>query len=239
MRKSLLESINHGGSYSLQNQENRVRLGLAARSARFTGFIRKSFSSKNIYMKGTFILVVGPSGSGKSVLLTHLHHTMPDVVFPVSCTTRAMRPGETEGKIYHFISEAEFDEKLAHDEFLEWAPYGGYRYGTLKSEILAPLERGAIVIRDVETHGAHRLKELLQSDIVKTIFIDAGDWETMKRRILSRAPMTDVDLESRRIRHERESAFKAEADAIVPNLDGKLEEAKKNFVETVKRLAGK
>ncbi len=141
--------------------------------------------------------------------------------------------------MYDFISDAEFDKKLANDEFLEWAVYGGHRYGTLKSAIIPHLENGEIVVRDVETQGAHQLQKLFPVGTVKTIFIDAGDWETMKRRILSRAPMTVEDLEARRERHQKESAFKNEADAVVENLDGKLEEAKKNFIETVQRLAGR
>ncbi len=70
-------------------------------------------------MKGVLILVVSPAGGGKSTLLKYLREQMPDVVFPVSCTTRPMRPGEVEGAVYYFISDEEFERRAANDEVLE------------------------------------------------------------------------------------------------------------------------
>lgn len=184
-------------------------------------------------MRGSFILVVGPSGSGKSALLAHLAQTMPDIVFPVSCTTRAPRPGEVEGEKYFFISKEEFERREAAGEFLEWAAYGGNYYGTLKAQILAALEAGKTVVREVEVQGARQLRALMP---VKIIFIDAGSWEELERRIQRRAPMPDVELLARRKRYEDERSFMSEASVVVHNPDGGLEQAKKDFVAAIEKL---
>src|SRR6185503_18010602 len=106
-------------------------------------------------MQGKLILVIGPSGSGKSALIAYLREVAPNIIFPVSCTTREKRLGEKEGETYYFVSEEEFDERITQEAFLEWASYGGHRYGTLKSEILPELTAGNTVVREVEIQGAH------------------------------------------------------------------------------------
>ncbi len=188
-------------------------------------------------MQGRFILVIGPSGSGKSALLAHLHEQIPSLIFPRSCTTRVPRPGEVEGEKYFFISKAEFEKREAAGEFLEWASYGGNYYGTLKAEILPALERGEVVVREVEVQGARQIQALIPSDDLRMIFIDAGSWEELEQRIRARAPITEVELLARRKRYEDETAFKAQATVVVHNPNGGLEQAKKDFVAAVQKLS--
>jgi len=190
-------------------------------------------------MSGRFILVVGPSGSGKSVLLDHLHSVHPEIIFPVSCTTRARRPGEVSGEKYYFVDKGEFDKRREHGDFLEWASYGNNYYGTLKSEILPPLAQGKTVVREVEVQGARQLIEKIPQESLRVVFIDAGSWNDLERRIRARAPMSDVELLARRKRYEDENAFKPQADSVVQNADGKLEEAKNSFVKAVEGLISK
>lgn len=185
---------------------------------------------------GTFILVVGPSGSGKSALLAHLREVMPDIVFPRSCTTRTPRPGEVEGEKYFFVTKEEFERRQAAEEFLEWAPYGGNYYGTLRSEIIPALEAGKSVLREVEVQGARQLRGSIPEGVLKIIFIDAGSWEDLERRIRARAPIGEVELLARRKRYEDETGFKGEADMVVTNLDGGLAQAKEDFVAAVQKL---
>jgi len=186
-------------------------------------------------MQGKFILVVGPSGSGKSALLAHLCAEMPELIFPVSCTTRAPRPGEVEGEKYHFVTQEEFEKRRAAEEFLEWAPYGGSYYGTLKSQILGALSEGKTVVREVEVQGARQIQQLMPD--VRIIFIDAGSWENLERRIQSRAPMSEVELLARRKRYEDETSFADHANAVIHNPDGELERAKEEFVAAVQKLS--
>lgn len=187
--------------------------------------------------RGKFILVVGPTGSGKSGLLTFLQEKHPEFVFPISCTTRAMRPGEKDGEKYYFVTKEEFEKRETAGDFLEWAAYGGNYYGTLKSEILPALEAGKTVVREVEVQGARQIQQLVSPDDLRIIFIDAGAWENLERRILARAPMSDVELLARRKRYEDEVTFKDYATRIVPNMDGQFEATKVEFEKAVLELA--
>lgn len=184
-------------------------------------------------MAGKLILVIGPSGSGKSALLQHLHTERPDVVFPVSCTTRSPRPGEVEGEKYFFVTKDEFEARRAQGEFLEWASYGGNYYGTLKKQILDPLAAGKVVVREVEVQGARQIREIIPQEQLVFIFIDAGSWENLERRITARAPIADVELLARRKRYEDELTFKDQATIVIQNPDGGLEKAKKDFLSAV------
>lgn len=188
-------------------------------------------------MKGKLILVVSPAGGGKSTLLKYLREQMPEIVFPVSCTTRPMRPGEVEGAVYHFISDEDFQRRAANDEFLEWVYTDGKRYGTLKSEIVPPVEAGKTVVREIDIKGLYKIEEILPKENVRTIYIDAGTWDDLEKRIVARAPIEQTELASRRARFEAEAPFKEHADMVVKNPDGGLEQAKKDFIHAVSTLA--
>ncbi|HVU79996.1 MAG TPA: guanylate kinase [Candidatus Paceibacterota bacterium] len=187
-------------------------------------------------MKGKLILVIGPSGSGKSALLSYLHEQMPELVFPRSCTTRMPRPGEVEGEKYFFVSKEEFERRELAGDFLEWASYGGNYYGTLKEEILPRLEEGKHVVREVEVQGARQIQVLVPQETLRMVFIDAGSWEDLERRIRSRAPITEVELLARRKRYEDETTFMPQATVVVKNPDGGLEAAKQEFVRVIREL---
>ncbi len=184
-------------------------------------------------MQGKLILVVGQTGSGKGTLLGYVREQRPDLVFPVSCTTRPMRPGEVEGQNYYFVSDEEFQRRVENDEFLEWVYTDTKRYGTLKSEILAPLEEGKTVVREIDIKGVAKIRTLLSKEVIRTIFIDAGSWEELKARILARAPLSEEELASRKVRYEEEEVFKHEADFVVKNFTGGLEQAKTDFVRAI------
>ncbi|HEV8677412.1 MAG TPA: guanylate kinase [Candidatus Paceibacterota bacterium] len=187
-------------------------------------------------MKGKLILVIGPTGSGKGTLLAQAKTDIPGLVFPVSCTTRAMRPGEASGQTYYFVSPEEFESRVRAGEFLEWAEYGHNRYGTLKSEIIPALERGETVIREIEVQGARQIQEILLPQNLRIIYIDAGSWEELERRITARAPIGAPELEARRKRYQDETSFKARADVVIENRDGGLESAKQEFESAVRAI---
>jgi len=188
--------------------------------------------------RGTYILVVGPTGSGKNTLINAAREVMPDLAFAVSATTRAMREGEQDGVNYYFLSKEDFEEKIAEGAFLEWAEYGGNYYGTLRSEIESALAEGKLILSDIEVQGARLIRDCMPREEYAVVFIDAGPWESLVERVKARAPMTPEELEKRRLRYEDESSFKAEADYIVQNFDGKKEEAKHAFVEVLEKIKG-
>ncbi|HVV38879.1 MAG TPA: guanylate kinase [Candidatus Paceibacterota bacterium] len=187
--------------------------------------------------QGKLVLVIGPTGSGKSALMAHARQAVPGLVFPISCTTRAMRPGEVEGENYFFVTPEEFERRVKAGDFLEWKHTDEKRYGTLKSQILTPLAEGKTVIREVEIRGARDiLGGLVPRDLVHTIYIDGGSWEQLEARILRRASMGEVELASRRTRYAEESVFKNEADVVIENTEGKLEEAKQEFEKAIRAI---
>lgn len=192
-------------------------------------------------MKGKLILIVGPSGSGKGTLLAHVRETFPTLVFPTTWTTRTPRPGEEagtagSGKKYRFVSEEEFKTHVAEGGFIEWARYGSNSYGTPLSEVVEPLSRGEDVVQELEMQGVEQLRAKIPEDQLVVIFIDAGSWDELKRRILDRGEMSEDELEKRRMRFEEEQVFKATANYIIQNPFGKVEEAKKELENLIRSL---
>jgi len=185
---------------------------------------------------GKLVLVVGTSGSGKGVLLKRAKENHPEIVFPISCTTRAIRPNERDGENYHFVDTEEFKRRIEAGEFLEWAEYGGKLYGTLKSEVIPALEAGKLVVREVEVQGARQIRERIPAENLAIIYIYAGPWADLARRIVGRAPMNDEELQARRSHYEDEQSFKTEATYVVNNLDGKFKEADADFEKIISSL---
>ena len=187
-------------------------------------------------MQGKLILLVGVPGAGKSTLMQYARDAFPKIVFPKSWTTRPMRPGETEGVTYHFATDEEFAEAAKEGKFLEWVTIDSGRcYGTLKEDITSALAVGKYVLREVEPIGARNIRTLLPGQVV-TIFITAGSWEEMSRRIQARAPIDAEELERRRERYEQELSFGAEADFTISNRDGELERAKEALTQTIRQI---
>ena len=106
------------------------------------------------------IIFSAPSGSGKTTIVKHILQTFPNIKFSVSATTRPMRPGEVDGKDYHFISVGDFKSKIESGEFIEYEEvYPGLFYGTLKSEVQKIWNDGGIVIYDMDVVGGVNLKK--------------------------------------------------------------------------------
>lgn len=186
--------------------------------------------------KGRLILIVGPAGSGKGTLIKHIQEVHPELVYPVACTTRAMRPGDVEGREFYFIQKEEFERRIAADDFLEWAQYGGNYYGKPKDGVLPHLAEGKVLIDELEVQGARQVKAAIPTDQLAIIFIDAGPWDDMEHRIRARAPMSDAELQKRKERYDDEMSFKSEATIVVENPEGRVEQAKQEFASAVESL---
>ena len=176
---------------------------------------------------GVLILLVSVPGGGKGTLLEYLRETHTDLSYAVSCTSRPPRPGEVDGENYYFLTPEEFQKRIEADEFLEWIQQdGGRYYGTLKSEILDRLQKGEIVVREVEVRGVRAIRELLPADAVKVVFVTTDAWESVRDRMIKRAPISEEELAHRKQRYESEIGFAAEADYVIENRDGELDAAK-------------
>jgi guanylate kinase len=110
-------------------------------------------------------VISSPSGGGKSTIARHLLDAREDVSYSVSATTRAMRPGETDGNSYYFLSRAEFERRVAAGEFVEWAEYGGNLYGTLRTEVERGLSTGKHVVLDIEVAGARLVRQAFPDSV--------------------------------------------------------------------------
>lgn len=185
---------------------------------------------------GHLVLVMAPSGSGKGFLISYLRLLFgdhPRIHFAVSYTTRIPRPGEIDGHAYHFITREDFEQRMHNDEFLEWAEYSGNFYGTPRSEIIEPLRKGMVVIREVELQGILAIRERIPPENRTIVFIDGGTWDILRERIISRAPISVGELELRRQRYLEESSSKPFADIILDNSTGHVDVAKEKLVQII------
>lgn len=119
---------------------------------------------------GLLLVVSGPSGSGKTTLCRRLADS-GEVRYSISCTTRAARPGEVNGRDYHFLTHEEFERRLAAGEFLEHAEVHGNLYGSLKSEVLDRLSLGVDVVMDIDVQGADQIRGCKDPEI-RRAFVD-------------------------------------------------------------------
>lgn len=154
--------------------------------------------------RGNVFVVSAPSGAGKSTLTQRLLNTLPDLVFSVSYTTRAPRPGEVDGKDYFFISETQFDEMVREGGFVEWVEVYGHRYGTGRAWLDGMLATGKDVLLDIETKGAQALREAIPDACM--IFILPPSAASLEARLRSRGKDSDEQIRIRLdyARHEME-----------------------------------
>src|SRR5688572_29330229 len=102
-------------------------------------------------------VITGPSGVGKGTLIGELCRRVPGLELSVSATTRAPRPGEEDGRDYHFLDRGEFVRRVDEGAFLEFATFSGNRYGTLRSEVERRLGAGSSVVLEIEVQGARQV----------------------------------------------------------------------------------
>jgi len=155
---------------------------------------------------GKIIFISGPSGVGKGTLISALRDRHPDWIFPPSCTTRAPRPGEIDGKTYFFISRDEFQQKIDAGDFLEWADvHAGNWYGTLKKPLLDGVRDGKTVIREFDVQGYLVARDALPREFFTSIFLrPAESVADLIERIRDRAPISDAEVSKRVKSMERE-----------------------------------
>jgi guanylate kinase len=160
------------------------------------------------------LVITGPSGVGKGTLIRGLLERVPGLELAVSATTRKPRAGEVNGVDYHYLSEADFDRRVAAGEFVEHAEYAGNRYGTLNSELARPAR--AIVL-EVDVQGARQVRERLPE--AKLIFIEPPSFEDLEQRLAGRGSDRPEQIERRLEAARTELAAAGEFDHRVVNDD--------------------
>ena len=162
-------------------------------------------------------VVTGPSGAGKGTLIRRLLERVPDLELAVSATTREQRAGETNGVEYWFVSDAEFERRVADGEFLEWVSYvSGHRYGTLRSEIDRIRAKARAPVLELETKGALTVRDEVEGSV--TIFVDAPI-EELERRLRDRATESAGEIGDRLALARRQREQADEFDHVVVNDD--------------------
>lgn len=154
--------------------------------------------------KTALLILAGPAGVGKSTLCDRLVAEVPGFERVITATTRPPRIGEVDGRDYHFLSEAQFDEKLTGEEFLEWAcVHQKYRYGTLKSAVLARLPHYNLVM-NIDVQGVRSVRAaaaqiaLLRERLV-TVFVAPDSFEVLRERLEYRGKDNPEEI-ARRLR---------------------------------------
>jgi len=143
--------------------------------------------------KGIIIVISGPSGAGKGSICKRIVEEMEDVKISVSMTSRNPRETEKEGVDYYFVTKEAFEEKIAKDEFLEYAiVHGGNYYGTPKSSIEELINNGINVILEIDIQGALKIKELIKDAIF--IFIMPPSMKELKNRLIKRNTETKESM---------------------------------------------
>jgi guanylate kinase len=153
---------------------------------------------------GIVFIVSGPSGAGKSTLVEALLVRIPDLTLSISCTTRPPRPGERDGREYHFVDRDEFLRRRDADLFAEWAEVHGSLYGTIRAPLDDAVAEGTDLLLDIDVQGARHLKRSYKEAAV-AVMVFPPSWNELERRLRARSTEDDATIE-RRLRRAREEA---------------------------------
>ena len=168
--------------------------------------------------RGLMLVLSSPSGAGKSTIARALLERDPHIAMSVSCTTRLPRPGEVDGKDYHFVSVEHFQQMVAAGEFLEHARVFDNYYGTPRQPVEQALASGRDVLFDIDWQGTQQLGDNARDDLV-TIFILPPSLEELERRLRSRAQDTEEVVKKRMSKAGDEMSHWFEYDYILLNTE--------------------
>ena len=188
-----------------------------------------------IERRGLMLVLSSPSGAGKTTMSRLLMERMPDMRMSVSVTTRQKRPGEVEGRDYHFVDKARFVAMEKNGELLEWATVFDNLYGTPRKPVEEALSTGHDVLFDIDWQGTQQLRQRARSDVV-SVFLLPPSAEALEKRLHSRAQDTDDVIRGRMSRASHEMSHWAEYDYVVVNSDLDVAYSKIESILQVERL---
>jgi len=183
--------------------------------------------------RGKIIIVVAPSGTGKSTLIKRLKEEFRELHWSVSFTTRPMREDEVDGKHYFFISESEFLKKRDQGDFIEWAKVHGNFYGTSKGFVSTKVDNGFSLLFDLDVQGTDNMKQVFGKE-ARGIFISPPSLQSLEERLLARGTDAEDVIKLRLENAKKELLRKDDYDFLVINDD--LEQAYQDLRKVVSRI---
>ncbi|MFZ0526104.1 MAG: guanylate kinase [Xanthobacteraceae bacterium] len=175
-------------------------------------------SRKKIERRGVMFVLSSPSGAGKTTLSRLLLRVDRRIELSVSVTTRLKRPGEVDGRDYHFIDRRRFDAMVKKRELLEWAEVFGHCYGTPRRPVIDALRAGRDVLFDIDWQGTQQLREKARDDLV-SVFILPPTVRELERRLKSRAQDSKSVIGARMAKAAGEMSHWPEYDYVIVNRD--------------------
>jgi guanylate kinase len=157
----------------------------------------------------------GPSGVGKSTVVAELARNCPQIWISVSVTTRRPRPGEVDGRHYHFVDDSEFDQLVADGALLEWAQFAGHRYGTPREPLKEKLKAGVSCLLEIDLAGARQVRRAAPEALL--VFLAPPSWDELVRRLTGRGTEDPEVLASRLAVAREELAAAEEFDVTLVN----------------------
>ena len=182
--------------------------------------------------KGKLFVISGASGVGKSTVLSAVMEQRKDLLFSVSATTRQMRPGETDGVSYYFITKQAFEDMIAQGEFLEYDGHMDNWYGTPRGQLEEKLKRGNVIL-DIEPNGAFAVKKARPDATL--VFIAPPSLEELERRLRSRGDTDEEQIKLRTARVAWEMEQSKQYDHIVVN--DQVADCAANLLDIIARVA--
>ncbi len=175
--------------------------------------------------RGKVLIVSGSAGSGKSTVLTPFKSgEIEPFRFSVSATTRTPRAGEINGKDYLFVSRERFEEMIEKGELIEHTVFNNNYYGTPKAPLIEMIEKGQIVILEIEVDGAEQIMSLFDKNDLISVFLSPPDYKTLEKRLRGRGTNTEADILERLERAKVELEYSRLYQNILINYDFRAEE---------------
>ena len=192
-------------------------------------------NQNKIARRGLMLVLSSPSGAGKTTLSRLLLGADRNVDLSISVTTRPKRRGEINGRDYHFIDRARFDDMVAGGELLEWAEVFEHRYGTPRQPVVKALQAGRDVLFDIDWQGTQQLREKARTDLV-SVFVLPPTTKELERRLKQRAQDSKSVIGSRMAKAAGEMSHWPEYDYVIVNRDKRQAFAELRAIIAAERL---